>query len=50
MPGCPVRYYNGADRPCDDHDLAARATAMGLDAPPRGRHDGDNDATTTTTS
>ena len=38
MPGCPVRYYNGADRPCADHrgddGLAERMTSMGIDVTP----------------
>ena len=42
MPGCPVRYYNGADRPCADHrgddgEFAERAVAMGIDVTP-GEH------------
>ena len=48
MPGCPVRYRNGADRPCaghrgDDHHLAERMTSMGIDVTPGAQRDDDHD-------
>ncbi len=54
MPGCPVRYYNGADRPCADHadadhHLAERMTDMGITLTPgehRAQRDDDGDKTT----